>query len=167
MNDDILDDYKERPKLDFAGFGLRLGAYLVDIVPIVIILTCVVYYVYGIIPYGPSGRMVEIDGVMMNEAAIAKSIIRYASFLLWIIYCCIMEASSFQGTFGKVFLDIKVTDETGNQLTFTKSLIRNATKILSYIIIALGFIWVLFDKERRGWHDMIAKTYVIKKESVY
>jgi uncharacterized RDD family membrane protein YckC len=25
----------------------------------------------------------------------------------------------------------------------------------------LGFIWVLFSKDRRGWHDMIGGTYMV------
>ena len=72
-----------------------------------------------------------------------------------------MEVSSFQGTFGKRMVGIKVTDENGNRLTLGQSITRNLTKIISYLAIALGFIWVLFDKKRRGWHDMIAKTFVV------
>ena len=30
------------------------------------------------------------------------------------------------------------------------------------LIVPLGFLWVLFDEESRGWHDKIADTKVIR-----
>jgi uncharacterized RDD family membrane protein YckC len=28
----------------------------------------------------------------------------------------------------------------------------------------IGFIWVLWDPKKRGWHDYIGGTYVIRRE---
>jgi uncharacterized RDD family membrane protein YckC len=29
-------------------------------------------------------------------------------------------------------------------------------------VLYLGYIWILIDKRRRGWHDLIAGAVVIK-----
>ncbi|MEN0048116.1 MAG: RDD family protein [Bacteroidota bacterium] len=163
MKNEILDDIIEKPKSDFAGFGLRLGAYLIDIIPIIILLNILIYLIFGLSPINSGDSIINLGGQEFEESKVTRAIVRYLSFLVWIIYCTIMEASSYEGTFGKKMVGIKVTDENGSRLTTGKSITRNLTKIISYIAIVLGFIWVLFDKERRGWHDMIAKTYVVKK----
>ena len=36
-------------------------------------------------------------------------------------------------------------------------------KFISYLPLGLGFFWILFNKERRGWHDLVAKTHVAIK----
>lgn len=163
MKNKILDNLIEKPQLTFVGFGSRLGAYLIDVIPIIIILNILAYSIFGLNPIDSSGRVISLDGQEFSEARITRIIVRYISFLIWIVYCAIMEASSYEGTFGKRMMRIKVSDENGQRLTLGKSIIRNLTKIISYTLIGLGFIWVLFNKEKRGWHDLIAKTYVIRK----
>lgn len=161
MNNKVLDEVVEDPKFDFAGFGLRFGAYLIDIIPLVFI-SFIIFYIYA----GSDLFSEKNMGIALNINTIGdiplRVGVRYLSFFMWIIYCTIMEVSSYEGTFGKRMLGIKVTDENGNRLTLGRSIARNLTKIISYFLIGLGFIWILFNKKRRGWHDMIAKTFVIK-----
>ena len=74
----------------------------------------------------------------------------------------LLEGSAMQGTVGKRLLGLRVTDDNGKRLSMGRSFGRNFAKIISYIPIGLGFIWSLWSKRKRGWHDMIAKTLVIK-----
>jgi uncharacterized RDD family membrane protein YckC len=37
-------------------------------------------------------------------------------------------------------------------------------KFVSTIFILLGYLWIGRDRQKRGWHDHIASTYVIRKE---
>jgi hypothetical protein len=39
--------------------------------------------------------------------------------------------------------------------------LRYVGYLVSAIVVSLGFIWILFDSKRQGWHDKIAKTYVV------
>ena len=64
-------------------------------------------------------------------------------------------------TLGKLLLNIKIVNADGSPLTLGKVFLRYLGYIVSGAVASLGFIWVSFDKKRRGWHDMIAKTYVI------
>ena len=64
---------------------------------------------------------------------------------------------------GKMALKLKIVEEGGKKLTWPKAIIRFLGYIPSTIALFLGFIWIGFDKEKRGWHDMIAKTRVVHK----
>ena len=81
------------------------------------------------------------------------------------LYCMVMESSERQGTFGKSAMGIKVVDENGNRLTLLKAIGRNCSKIISYLVVFLGFLWILFDKKKQGWHDKICKTMVVEENS--
>lgn len=85
-----------------------------------------------------------------------------AIFLLirW-LYFAIMESSSYQATFGKQLLEIKVTDMDGNRISFWRATLRYFAKILSGMIFYLGYLMIGFTEKKQGLHDMIAGTLVI------
>jgi uncharacterized RDD family membrane protein YckC len=85
------------------------------------------------------------------------------SAILGWLYYALMESSKYQGTIGKMFLKIKVTDLDGNKINFLKASIRHLSKFLSGIILGIGFLMVLWTDRKQGLHDIIAKTLVIKK----
>jgi uncharacterized RDD family membrane protein YckC len=74
-----------------------------------------------------------------------------------------MESSSKQATVGKMVLGIKVTDLDGNKLDFVKALVRNLCKIISSLIMCIGYIMAGFTEKKQALHDMIASTLVVKK----
>jgi len=79
-----------------------------------------------------------------------------------IIYCTIMESSARQGSWGKILMGLKVSDEKGAPINFSRSLIRNLSKIISTGTIGLGYMMGFFDKKQQCLHDKIAGTLVIK-----
>ncbi|MCR9102654.1 MAG: RDD family protein [bacterium] len=91
-----------------------------------------------------------------------RTLIRNISFLLYMAYAAVMESSPNQATLGKRVLGLSVGDYSGQRLGLKASFIRNFGKLISISVLGLGFLWVLFDKERQGWHDKMAKTLVVK-----
>jgi uncharacterized RDD family membrane protein YckC len=79
-----------------------------------------------------------------------------------ISYCTIMESSARQGSWGKILMGLKVSDEKGAPIAFGRSLIRNLSKIISTGTIGLGYMMGFFDKKQQCLHDKIAGTLVIK-----
>lgn len=74
----------------------------------------------------------------------------------------IIFISTLGGTLGKLITGVEIVDEKGAKISFLKAFFRNyAGFIISGLPFFLGFIWIAIDKERRGWHDMIAGTYVV------
>ena len=80
-----------------------------------------------------------------------------------------MEASEYQGTFGKYFLNMKVVDKNGRRIQISKSFIRTIVYMFQvYIPIINWFSWLLFlvivfTEENQGLHDISAETYVVSK----
>ena len=46
-----------------------------------------------------------------------------------------------------------------------RTLLRTSGYVLSAVLFSLGFLWIGFDREKRGLHDWIAGTYVIRADS--
>ena len=61
-------------------------------------------------------------------------------------------------TVGKWLLGLRIVGPDGNPPTIGRSVIRFIGYGLSAIVFFLGYIWVLFDEERRAWHDDLAGT---------
>jgi uncharacterized RDD family membrane protein YckC len=65
----------------------------------------------------------------------------------------------YSGTPGKMLLDCEIVDaRTGKQIDFKQAILRY---IVSALPFGLGFLWIMLDKRKQGWHDKIAGTVVI------
>lgn len=148
---------------DYSSRNNRFLAFLIDIIPLTALVFIFFYFFLGfdetIGNYLNRGDSIESRKAFLSD----RNLIRDISFLVWMFYCVIMEPSPWQGTFGKHIMKVKVVDENGNRLSPMLSLRRNTMKILSFLVLSAGFIWILFDRKRQGWHDKIAKTYVVNK----
>ncbi|GEQ96830.1 hypothetical protein JCM17844_04670 [Iodidimonas gelatinilytica] len=74
-----------------------------------------------------------------------------------------MESSEKQATLGKAAIGIKVTDMNGQRISFLRATGRHFGKILSTIILLIGYVMILFTKRKQGLHDMIAGCLVLKE----
>lgn len=146
MNEQILDAPADVDrKLQYAGFWIRVGAYLIDA-----IILWLANFVVSMVFLG--------GGTAMATAASIPLIIVMS--LIGIAYFVIMESSSRQGTVGKMAVGIKVGKENGERISVVNALGRYFAKILSTLILFIGFIMVGFDSKKQGLHDKLAKTYV-------
>ena len=50
-------------------------------------------------------------------------------------------------------------------ISWGKAILRYIGYIISGLVLLIGFIWIAFDARRQGWHDKIAGTYVVRKET--
>jgi uncharacterized RDD family membrane protein YckC len=59
-------------------------------------------------------------------------------------------------------MKIRVIKRNGESLSWADAFLRCwVGYILSSAPLGLGFIWVLLDKDKRAWHDIIADTLVV------
>ncbi|MBX4189022.1 RDD family protein [Candidatus Parcubacteria bacterium] len=79
------------------------------------------------------------------------------------LYYSLLESSKYQATLGKMALGIKVTDLSGARVDFARATGRYFGKILSGIILGIGFLMVAFTAKKQGLHDILAKTLVVNK----
>jgi uncharacterized RDD family membrane protein YckC len=79
------------------------------------------------------------------------------------LYFAGMESSAGQATLGKRALGIKVTDMSGNRITFGKATGRFFGKILSSLILLIGFLMAAFTQKKQALHDLLAGTLVVNR----
>ena len=76
-------------------------------------------------------------------------------------YFALLESSRWQGTPGKLALNIKVTDLNGERISFGRASARYFLKGVSALLLMLGYL-VSFSDKRQTWHDYTAGTMVIR-----
>ena len=52
----------------------------------------------------------------------------------------------------------KITSTDGGKVNWMKALVRFLVAIISCLPFGLGFIWSMFDQQKRTWHDIASKT---------
>lgn len=66
-------------------------------------------------------------------------------------------------TLGKRWLKIKVQTMDGQVPGYKKALIRETVgKLASGLILGIGYLVAIWDKDKQTWHDKMAKTVVVK-----
>ena len=55
----------------------------------------------------------------------------------------------------------RVENHDGTAISFKQALIRATVAIVSAGLFGLGFIWSLFDKEKRTWHDIASNSRLV------
>lgn len=109
----------------------------------------------------------SITGLQDNNAflpALVSAVFFFIAgifLLLRLLYFTIMESSSYQATFGKKLMNIKVTDMDGRKISFWRSVLRNLAKILSSMVYYLGYLMIGLTRKKQGLHDMIAGCLVV------
>jgi uncharacterized RDD family membrane protein YckC len=106
-----------------------------------------------------------IDGIILGiiNGILGRISTSYVSILTSWLYYALCESSSAQATVGKIALGIKVTDLDGNKISFAQATGRYFAKIISGIILFMGFIMAGFTEKKQALHDMIANTLVVNK----
>jgi uncharacterized RDD family membrane protein YckC len=91
-------------------------------------------------------------------------LISFALFIGYVVWALKLFAQG--ATPGKKLLGIRVIKEDGRHAGFLTMLFREwIGKWISGLIASLGFLWILFDRDKQGWHDKFASTYVIEAAS--
>ena len=130
-------------------------------------------------PYGsagPSGprasfftRLVAyfIDAVIVGVAGLVLGFVggRLGSVLALFVglgYFAYFEGSASGQTVGKRVMDIRVVDfASGGAIGPGRAAVRYLMRIVSGFVCLLGYLWMLWDRERQTWHDKVANTVVV------
>jgi uncharacterized RDD family membrane protein YckC len=151
--DQILDlpSTNQKPT-NYAGFWIRFAAYIIDYF-VVSIASYVVLAIFGLSMFtDPSAfdlsLMFSLYGIIL---------------VLWIGYYVVMESSATQGTLGKMAVGIKVGKENGERISVANAVGRYFSKMISGLILMIGFMMAGWDDKKQALHDKIANTYVFYK----
>ena len=137
-----------RHDVRYGGFWIRVVAYIIDAI--------LLSFVSGVIGFATGMNMFDTDYAHYNPTGNLVSVV-----IGW-LYFAAMESSERGATVGKMAVGLRVVTEQGQRLTFLNATGRYFAKFVSAIILGIGFLMVAWTDRKRGLHDMIAGTLVIK-----
>jgi uncharacterized RDD family membrane protein YckC len=129
----------------FGGFWIRFLAFIAD--------TAIVCLVMVVILGGAATAL----GTESLDAAV------WLAWLFSFLYWPLMHASRLQATFGKALLGLRVTGYQGDRISILRALGRELAKIISWMVLMVGFIMAAFTGRKQALHDLIASTYVVRE----
>ena len=126
--------------MELAGVGSRFVSYLVDSI------------ILAVIGFGLAFIILTIGA-------------RYMPTMYAPILCSLAYFTYFFGsgqTPGMNVMNIKLIRTDGDpEIGYGKGFLRWIGMQISALVIGLGFLWILIDKNKQGWHDKIAGVYVV------
>ena len=101
------------------------------------------------------------DSLVNEYRIVAIVVIIY--FILYIVLQLFFWAKGM--SFGKKIMKlIVINKDTGNKISFGYMALRETIgKFISGFLL-IGYIWILIDKDRQGWHDKLVSSIVIKRK---
>ena len=146
----------------YAGFWIRFVAYVIDIIVLAIgcgaVQRVLVGSMFGVPRFDP--------GTGFDIAVLAPLI--GVSILIQLIGSACYEGffiAKLGATPGKMVIGAKVVCADGSAVSLGRAFGRYFAKILSGMVLCIGFIMIGFDSQKRGLHDLICETRVVKSRS--
>ena len=149
----------------YAGFWKRFLAYLID----KFLLSIVSFII--LIPFLAMIGLGALTNQDFDSSSAAGFIIAaIGAYLMAIcliviadwLYYALMESKK-GATLGKMALGIRVTDMNGNAISFGRASGRYFGKILSGLILCIGYIMAGFTQQKQALHDILAGCLVVNK----
>jgi uncharacterized RDD family membrane protein YckC len=144
----------------YAGVVSRLFAFVIDVLILIVAMTLITWLVTF------ANSILRVDAILGN--LIGDGALDVASVILAIL----LTSGVYVGyplffwtltgqTPGMTLMGLRVVTTDGHYLSFGQSIRRLIGYIVSALVLFLGFLWILVDDRRQGWHDKIAGTCVV------
>ncbi|MBP2702288.1 RDD family protein [Microbispora sp. RL4-1S] len=156
--------YGGYPRGEYAGWGQRFGATLIDG-----LITAVPAFILYIVAAGVLAGSADIDpetGALRPSAGLGVSVILYligmalsVGLAVWLRF---REGTTGQ-TIGKKVVGIKVVkEETGEYLGFGMAFVRGLAHFVDALPCYIGFLWPIWDEKKQTFADKIAGSVVVR-----
>jgi uncharacterized RDD family membrane protein YckC len=148
----------------YAGFASRLLAMIIDTVILVLTYVGLAWFISVALRILPLGRIFGFSlsallGQQESGQVLSTETVIAVFTLSTIVYYVFLWTMTGQ-TLGMILLGLRVVTIEGRRLTIWRAILRFIGYMIAALPFFLGFVWVLVDDRRQGWHDKIAGTYV-------
>ncbi len=154
----------QAPTFQVAGFWRRLAAAGVDLAIILPVSYVICWLAGSLAGIGlPESRHHGLDFWLDLFLAADPALLGGLGLTLAIgaIYVMVFQVTT-SATPGMRLLKTRIIDIYGDQPSTARALARTAGYLAGVATLALGFLWIGFDPEKRGLHDWLSGTYVVK-----
>lgn len=150
----------------YAGFASRLMAFMIDVILLSTIIVFTSWFVSTSVEMLQGQAILNSLGqrypVIQQVTEIVRSPLLHSIVsVAFIIAYYLFFWTTAGRTPGKYLMGLRVLSKSGTKLKLRHAVLRYAGYYLSGLAFGLGFLWILVDDERRGWHDRLAGTLVI------
>lgn len=149
----------------YAGFASRIIAYIIDLVVSIAGISVFWWLINVTLEMLKVRDVIEALGwgepfsflSNRNEEFVLRGFV----FILGIGIYHISFLTLANRTIGKAVMGLQVVPLKGGRIGIVRATLRYLGYIVSAIPLFFGFIWILFSRQRQGWHDKIARTCVV------
>jgi uncharacterized RDD family membrane protein YckC len=133
-----------------ASLWLRLFAGAYDLLPLIGL-----WFVAGVLALAVTG------GALDPHRLAHKLLVQALVLALSAAYFVVSWTRGGQ-TIGMRAWRLRVVQADGSALGAWRALLRFFVALVSLAVLGLGYWWVLFDREKRAWHDIAATTAMVR-----
>ena len=145
-----MEDYIKLSKNFYAGFWVRFVAYLIDMIVIYAIASLLNTFSFGLLNK-------RLDFPILGEESLSYVIVMFTYFIAMTYF--------FSQTLGKMIMKVKVETNKGDKLSLADVVYRELIgRLLTIFLAYIPYIAVAFTNKRKGLHDFIADTVVVKED---
>ena len=145
-----IEDYMTLSKNFYAGFWVRFVAYLIDMIVIYAVASLLNTFSFGLLNK-------RLDFPILGEESLSYVIVMFTYFISMTYF--------FSQTLGKMIMKIKVETNKGDKLSLADVVYRELIgRLLTIFLAYIPYIAVAFTNKRKGLHDFIADTVVVKED---
>jgi uncharacterized RDD family membrane protein YckC len=125
-----------------AGFLVRLCQFILD------------HFAFFGVCYGLQICMLEINGIIDKASYEGWAVIAYILFYA-------IQFEIFNATVGMLIVGLKIVDKDKRPIKFGHGIGRASCMIINFFTLQLGHLWMLFDKKKRTFVDIMSGSYVV------
>ena len=145
-----IEDYMILSKNFYAGFWTRFVSYLIDMIVIYAISSLL-----NTISFGLLNKV--LDFPILGEESLSYVIVMFTYFISMTYF--------FSQTLGKMIMKVKIETNRGDKLSFADVVYRELVgRLLTIFLAYLPYLAVAFTNKKKGLHDFIADTVVVKED---
>ncbi|MBG5595655.1 RDD family protein [Pseudomonas aeruginosa] len=150
------------PQGDYAPAGLirRLAAMFYDfLLCVALMMVVTLVYQQGILRliYGSDHlRELADRGALIGDPLLS-------TLLVFALFGFFAKFWTHNGqTLGMQVWGLRVQNRDGSAISLLQALLRFMIAIASSLCLGLGFLWMLWDKDKRTWHDRYSESQVVR-----
>ena len=151
-----------RPQGDFppAGLPRRLAAMFYDfLLSVALMMVVTLIYQQGILRLIHGGDQLKAlaeSGGLDHDPILG-------SLLLVSLFAFFAKFWTHNGqTLGMQVWGVRIQNQDGTAIDLWQALLRFFIAIGSWLLGGLGFLWMLWDKDQRTWHDRYSESVVVQ-----